>query len=224
MKRISVLITDDQVLFAESLQTVLNSRAREIHVVGVVSNGRKAVEFVREHPVDVVLMDVRMPEMDGVEATREILAGHPGIRIVMLTTFRDDDYVYRSLEHGAVGYVLKNTPIEDLIATILAASHGVVQISPDLVPGIVSHYRNDATRTVAQGERPRWLTYLTHREREVLQLMAVGKDNHEIAEQLNLARQTVKNYVSQIYEKLGTKDRMEAVKLVQDLGVDLRLL
>ncbi len=224
MKRIRILIADDQALFAESLKTVLDSRAKELTVIGVVENGREAVAWVAEHDVDVVLMDVRMPEMNGVEATRRIMTEKPTTRIVMLTTFQDDTFVYRSLEHGAVGYVLKNTPIEDLIATIVAASRGVVQISPDLVPNLVAHYRSDAVRELRPDERPDWLRFLTHREKEILQLMATGLDNHEIAARLNLALQTVKNYVSQIYDKLGTKDRMDAVKLVQDLGVDLRLL
>ena len=224
MTETHLLLVDDHVLFAESLETVLTSRYSDMVVDGVVSNGEEAVAFVRDHDVDVVLMDVRMPAMDGVEATRRITHMKPSTRIIMLTTFQDDQFVFKSLDYGAIGYVLKNTPIEDLIATIRAARHGVVQISPDIVPQLVARYRSTGPPSPTQSERPAWLAYLTAREKEILQHMANGKDNHAIAADLHLALQTVKNHVSQIYDKLGTTDRMDAVRLVKDLGVDLRLL
>jgi len=221
---IRLLLVDDQFLFAESLETVLTSRYDDLNVVGVVTDGAAAVEFVMSHDVDLVLMDVRMPGMDGVEATRRIIDARPEVRIIMLTTFQDDRFVFKSLDYGAIGYVLKNTPIEDLITTIRAAARGVVQISPDIVPQIVARYRHGPSPEEIGTERPEWIGYLTGREKEILQHMANGEDNHAIAETLHLALQTVKNHVSQIYDKLGTKDRMEAVRLVRELGVDLRLL
>jgi DNA-binding NarL/FixJ family response regulator len=226
LAKIRLLIVDDQYLFAESLETVLTLRYDHFEVVGIVNNGKEAVEWVRSNSFDLILMDVRMPVMDGVEATRIIRSELPESKIVMLTTFRDDEYVYQALKHGAVGYVLKNTPVEDLATTIQAAFHGVVQISPDLVPSLVSHMSKDSgsfTESTAI-ERPSWISFLSAREKEILQLMAEGLDNRHIAEKLYLAPQTVKNHVSQIYSKIGTKDRMEAVRLVQDLGKDLRLL
>lgn len=221
---IRVLLVDDQHLFVESLETVLSSRCDDMHVVGIATTGAEAVEFATHHQLDVILMDVRMPVMDGVEATRQIKALVPEIKIVMLTTFSDDQFVYRSLDYGAVGYVLKNTAVEDLIITIRAAQRGFVQISPDIIPQLVDRYRRETSPSDAPLQRPSWLSYLTPREKEILQLMANGRDNHEIADRLSLALQTVKNHVSQIYDKLGTTDRMEAVRLVQDLKVDLRLL
>ena len=219
-----LLLVDDHRLFAESLETVLTSRCEDMAVAGVVGNGALAVAFVEANDVDVILMDVRMPEMDGVEATRRIVDRKPSIRIIMLTTFQDDQFVFKSLDYGAIGYVLKNTPIEDLIVTIRAARHGVVQISPDIVPQLVAHYREHENRAAMKTDTPLWLRYLTAREKEILQHMANGKDNHAIADELHLAPQTVKNHVSRIYDKLGAKDRIDAVRLVNDLGIDLRLL
>lgn len=224
MSDIHVLLVDDQYLFAESLETVLRSRYQDIIVDGVVTDGSEAITFCRDHDVDVVLMDVRMPGIDGVEATRRILENKPKTRIIMLTTFQDDRFVFKSLDYGAIGYVLKNTPIEDLITTIRAAQRGVVQISPDIIPQLVARYQVRSAAADAVEHPPEWLSYLTAREREILQHMANGEDNHAIAARLHLALQTVKNHVSQIYDKLGTKDRMEAVRLVQEVGADLRLL
>ncbi|MDT8298483.1 MAG: response regulator transcription factor, partial [Spirochaetaceae bacterium] len=138
MKKIRLLIVDDQLLFAESLETVLTLRSDKFEVAGIVNNGREALDWVVSNHADIILMDVRMPVMDGVEATRLIREIVPDAKIVMLTTFRDDEYVYQALKDGAVGYMLKNTPVEDLFSTVEAASHGVVQISPELLPGIVS--------------------------------------------------------------------------------------
>lgn len=224
MKKIRLLIVDDQKLFAESLETVLSLRFGNFEVAGVVGNGREALEWVQQHAFDVILMDVRMPVMDGVEATRRIREEFPEDRIVMLTTFKDDEYVLQALKNGAMGYVLKNTPVEDLAATIEAARHGLVQLSPDLVPGLVD--RPDPPVEIDEGpvERPEWIAFLSAREKEILQLMAEGLDNTSISEKLFIAPQTVKNHVSQIYSKIGTKDRMEAVRLVQELKKDLRLL
>jgi DNA-binding NarL/FixJ family response regulator len=226
MSKIRLLIVDDQYLFAESLETVLTLRTDHFDVAGIAGNGREALEWVRTNNVDIILMDVRMPVMDGVEATRLIKTEQPEVKIVMLTTFRDDEYVYQALKYGAAGYILKNTPIEDLITTIEAAYHGLVQISPDLIPSLVAHYRADlgVSEGTGSGDRPVWISYLTAREKEILQLMAEGLDNTRIAGKLFLAPQTVKNHVSQIYSKIGTKDRMEALRLVRDLGRDLRLL
>ncbi len=229
MDKIRLLIVDDQYLFAESLETVLTLRTDRFEVMGIVNNGKEALDWVRSNDFDLILMDVRMPVMDGVEATRLIRKEFSDSKIVMLTTFRDDEYVYQALKYGAVGYVLKNTPVEDLITTIEAAFHGVVQISPDLVPSLVSHLSKESkgissSEESEEIERPSWIGFLSAREKEILQLMAEGMDNRHIAEKCYLAPQTVKNHVSQIYSKIGTKDRMEAVLLVQDLKKDLRLL
>ena len=221
MKRIRLLIVDDQYLFAESLQTVLTLRSDErFEVLAILGNGAEALEWIQSHEVDLVLMDVRMPVMDGVEAVRLIRKQVPEMKIVMLTTFRDDEYVFQALSHGAVGYMLKNTPVEDLITTIDAASRGVVQISPELLPTLV----REGKPPLESSNRPEWISYLSGREKEILQCMAEGFGNKAIAERLFLAPQTVKNHVSQIYSKLGTKDRMEAVRLVRELQRDLRLL
>lgn len=226
MPKIKLLIVDDQYLFAESLQTVLTTRFSRFTVCGIVENGLQAVEWVKNHSFDVILMDVRMPVMDGVEAARAIRAEFPRSRILMLTTFKDDNYVYQALKNGAIGYVLKNTPVEDLAAAIEAAHHGVVQFSPDLLPNLVSRCRPEERESEenADFKRPEWIAFLSPREKEILQLMAEGLSNPDIARRLFIAPQTVKNHVSQIYGKVGAKDRMEAVRLVQHLKKDLRLL
>ncbi len=204
---IRLLLADDQVLFAETLQTVIGIKASDMEVVGLAFNGQEAIEAAALLHPDIILMDVRMPVLDGVQAAVQILQSHPEIKIMMLTTFDDDAYVHDALAGGATGYLLKNMPSDDLIQSIRAVNSGTLQISPDVASQLVGEGRPQVTRS-EETDSPEEETGtfridgLSHREREVLYLMSRGYDNPQIAARLFLAEQTVKNHISHIYRKL----------------------
>jgi DNA-binding NarL/FixJ family response regulator len=207
--RIRVLIADDQALFAEGLRTILESRTEDIAVVAMARDGREAIRLTAEHLPDIVLMDVRMPVLDGVEATREIHARHPDIKIMVLTTFDDDDYVRFSLGYGAIGYLLKNRPPAELIASIRAVMAGVMQIDPAVSKSLIRDVR---TREIERDEFLRYLGSLTPREKEVLKLLVEACDNKQISQRMGIAEQTVRNYVSLLYSKLGIENRIDIMR------------
>ena len=223
MKKIKVLLVDDQTLFRESLRSVLETRAEDIEVVGVAANGNEALELLLPDLPDVVLMDIRMPEMNGVECTRIIKERYPEIRVLMLTTFDDDEYVVEALHIGAAGYLLKDVPPAELISAIRAVYEGGVLIAPQVATKLVERLRHPEessadTRNKPPG--PDWHRQLSVREREILQLIARGYDNKEIAKKLFIGEQTVKNYVSIIYYKLGTHDRVQVARMATEVGLD----
>ena len=207
MNPIRVVLVDDQVLFLRSLKVVLESSAEDISVVGTAGDGSEAVELVDELLPDVVLMDVRMPGMDGVEANRIIHERHPEVAVMMLTTFDDDTYVQNALHDGAVGYLLKDMDPEKLVSSIRALREGAVQLSPSIVHKLMNQVYQPQS---AEGAR---LAGLNQREREILKLVSQGLDNREIAARINVAEQTVKNYVSTIYHKIGARDRVHAMRI-----------
>lgn len=214
-----ILIADDQRLFAESLRGVIESRAPQFVVLELAENGKQAVRLADKYRPEIVLMDVRMPEMDGVEATRIIHEKHPEIKILILTTFPDEEYVNDSLRYGAVGYLLKNRPAEELLSSITALASGteVLQIDP-----VVSRKLFKKERKVfdASGENEDIkfrLQTLSPREREVLKLMVDAKRILAIARELDIAEQTVRNHVSNIYFKLGIHDRLEIVNYIDPI-------
>lgn len=222
MDKIKIVLVDDQTLFVESLRTVLETRADDMQVVGVAYDGRQAVEVVAETDPDIVLMDVRMPGMNGVESTRLIKEQYPETRVLMLTTFDDDQYVIEALRLGAVGYLLKNMPPFELISAIRAVYEGGVLISAQVANKLVGLITNSQTRS--EDAQPNnsiaaLVNQLSGREKEILQLMAEGLDNKEIAKRLFIAEQTVKNYVSVIYSKLGVRDRVQASRMVMESGL-----
>ncbi len=221
MELIRVVLADDQILFVEGLRTVLQSRSQDIAVVGIAHNGREAVDCVRSEQPHIVVMDARMPVMDGVEATRVIRSEFPAVQIIILTTFDDDEYVHEAIKCGAAGYLLKDIPPEELINAIRAIQSGSVLIASSVARRLVERLselkdRSSASRSVAADEL-QWFKDLTKREREVLFLLADGWDNRRIAEHLFLAEQTVKNHVSVIYSKLGVHDRIQALQLASRL-------
>ena len=224
MKEIKVLLVDDQMLFVESLRTVLETRAEDIQVLGVALNGRQALELASAEEPDVVLMDVRMPEMNGVECTRMLKERFPQVKVLMLTTFDDDEYVVEALRLGAAGYLLKDVPPTDLISTIRAVYQGGVMISPKvaskLVEKLVQVNQGDTDQLPLSPRSPVWLKELSNREKDILRLLAKGCDNKEIAKRLYIAEQTVKNYVSIIYSKMGVKDRVQASRMAAEAGLD----
>ncbi len=221
-RRIKVLLADDQVLFVESLRTVLETRAQDFEVVGVAGSGREAIQLVMEKHPDIILMDVRMPEMDGVEATKIINETYPDIHVLMLTTFDDDEYVVEALNHGAAGYVLKDMPPEDLIVSLRAVCKGSIIISPQVANKLLRIREGEGKPEDGTEVKPRplpdgFLRYLSKREIEILRLIGTGADNARIARKLSIAEQTVKNHVSVIYSKLHVHNRMQAMKLANSL-------
>ncbi|MGE5606279.1 MAG: response regulator [Bacteroidota bacterium] len=222
MEKIKVLLVDDQILFVESLRMVLEKMANDIIVVGVAQNGREAVELASSLQPNVILMDVRMPEMNGVESTRIISERFTEIRVIMLTTFDDDEYIIEALKYGASGYLLKNVPPADLIAAIRVVFEGNVLMAPKVASKLVKKLVNnteDKPSVDITLNSPDWLDQLSNREKEILSLIAQGYDNREIAKRLYIGEQTVRNYVSIIYCKMGVKDRVLVAKMASKAGL-----
>ncbi len=217
MAVIEVLLVDDQVLFVESLKTVMDTRAQDIRVCGVARTGKEAIESVIRHQPDVILMDVRMPVMDGVEATRIIHSSYPDISIMMLTTFDDDEYVVEALNHGAVGYLLKDIPPDELISAVRAMYDGAIIISPQVANKLLRAREAAAPGPAGAPAESGLLKFLSRREIEVLRLIGDGHDNGRIARKLGIAEQTVKNHVSIIYSKLNMHDRIQVMRLAGNL-------
>ena len=212
MANIRIAIVDDQTLVREGLASLL-ALVPDLTVVGTAADGRTALALVAEQSPDVVLMDVRMPGMSGVAATHEIRARYPHTRVIVLTTFDSDEYVFESLRAGASGFLLKNAD-PDYLATAIRAVHAGDSI---LDPAVTQKVIRRATHS--EGEEPALTERLTPREREVLRLMAEGATNAEIAARLWLAEGTVKNHVSHILGKLGARDRAHAVRLAVEWGL-----
>lgn len=200
--RIRLLLADDQVLFRQGLRTILESEP-DLEVVGEAGDGLEAVELSRTRQPDVVLMDIRMPRMDGVEATRRIRhAG--GAQVIILSTYDDDALVFEALRVGAAGYLLKDFPAEELVKAIRTVHHGSgVLIPPPIAAKVVAELRRSPGATAPRES-------LTAREEEILGLVARGLSNREIAQTLHLSEGTVKNALSRIYAKLGARDRTQA--------------
>jgi len=190
MKKIKILLADDQILFAQSLRTFLNNYASDMNVLGIASNGQEACDFTAENVPDVILMDVRMPVMDGVEAVKRIKASVPDVKIIMLSTYDEDEFVRNAILAGASGYLLKDISPTELIISIRALNSGVMQITPSLAQKLIrSIYIEDTPpENAAVPESFEWLKTLTKREREIFALIATGHDNDEIADELGARR------------------------------------
>jgi DNA-binding NarL/FixJ family response regulator len=213
-----VLIVDDQHLFSESLKTFLTNYAEDLFVVGIASNGRQALDLVRSLRPDVVLMDVHMPVMNGVEAVALLKSEFPKILVLMLSTYDEDEYVRQALKNGASGYLLKDVSPTELIASIRALRNGIMQISPTIAQKLISGLHAEGHPTMQEVARQfEWFESLTRREREIFSLIATGSDNDQIAGKLNIAEQTVRNHVSIIYSKLGVSDRFQIIQLANKI-------
>jgi len=210
---IRVLVADDQSMVRAGFRMLLAEEA-DIEVVAEAGNGLEAVEKTARFRPTVVLMDIRMPELDGLEATRRILATDDPPRILILTTFDLDDYVYDALCAGASGFVLKDDPPEQLLSAIRIVAGGDALLSP----AVTKHVIDQFTRT-PRHERPTQLDELTERELEVLRLIARGLSNAEIGEQLFISETTVKTHITHILQKLGLRDRVQAVILAYQTGL-----
>ncbi|MBW4577581.1 MAG: response regulator transcription factor [Aphanothece sp. CMT-3BRIN-NPC111] len=204
---ISVLLVDDQSLIRQGLKALLELEP-DLQVVAEADNGKTAIQQVEALQPNVVLMDIRMPIMDGVAATREICQRFAATKVLVLTTFDDDEYVAAALKYGAMGYLLKDTPSEELAAAIRAVHKGYTQLGPGLVNKIMAKVPASAPKP--SNNPPPTLAELTPREREVLRLIATGANNREIAQSLYISEGTVKNHVTNILNRLNLRDRTQA--------------
>jgi DNA-binding NarL/FixJ family response regulator len=211
---VRVLLVDDQTLFRAGLRTLLSTRS-EIEVVGDAENGQVALERAAATRPDVVLMDLKMPVLDGVAATRKLRVQLPSCQIVALTTFEDDELVFECLRAGAVGYLLKDAPIDRLVEAVLAAARGESVLQPSVASKVLA----ELSRLANDRPAPTELAKLSERERDVLRLIARGASNKEIAAALFLAEGTVKNHVTSILTKLEVDDRTQAALRARELGL-----
>jgi RNA polymerase sigma factor (sigma-70 family) len=214
-RRVRVLIADDDDLMRAGLRAVFSSD-ETIDVVGEAGDGRGAITRTRELRPDVVLMDVRMPNLDGIAATRDVLAVSPELKVIILTTFEQDDYIFGALRAGASGFLLKRTRPEDLIAAIHTVAAGDSLLSPSVTRKVIDRMAEQPAPDASSGER---LTELTPREREVLELVARGLSNGEIAEAFVIEESTVKTHVKRILRKLRVRDRVQAVIFAYESGL-----
>jgi len=210
---IRVLVADDQSMVRAGFRMLLGGE-EDIEVVAEASNGLEAVEKAARYDPTVVLMDIRMPELDGLEAARRILAADRDARILILTTFDLDEYVYEALRAGASGFVLKDEPPEQLLAAIRTVAAGDALLSPAVTKRVIAQF----TR-IPRPTPPAELDDLSEREREVFRLIARGLSNGEIAQELFISETTVKTHVTHILAKLGLRDRVQAVVLAHQAGL-----
>jgi DNA-binding NarL/FixJ family response regulator len=219
---IRVLLADDQTLIRQGIRLLLEIEA-DIQVVGQAADGLEVLQQVEATHPDVVLMDVRMPKMDGVEATRQLAARFPEVKVIILTTFEDDETVFEGLKAGARGYLLKDISSEEMAEAVRKVAAGEALIEPRITRKVLAEFSRLATATdshstsTSKTDSP--AIALTEREREVLNALAQGLSNREIAEQLVITEGTVKNHVSSLIDKLGVRDRTQAILKGQELGL-----
>lgn len=209
-----IMIVDDQKLMCDGLKTILESRDG-YRVDAVAGNGSEALELLKTCPVDLVLLDIRMPGLDGVQTVRILKERHPGVRVVMLTTFNDEDYIIDAIAGGAAGYLLKDMDSDDLFRSIDSAMHDGIVMPPQVAERL--RLGLAAARDKRKMERELQALGFTQRELEIAKLLADGFTNSQIASALFLSEGTARNYVSAIYEKLGVQDRANAVLALHDL-------
>lgn len=213
---IRIAVVDDQALVRSGFAMVLNHED-DLEVVAEAATGIEAIEVARERRPDVILMDIRMPDLDGLEATARILAEADWpVRVMILTTFDPDEYVYRALRAGASGFVLKDIPPEELVAAIRVVADGGALLSPKITQRLVSRF---ARKVSADSDKAKRLSQLTEREREVFASIARGLNNQEISDALHIGAATVKTHVSSILSKLDLRDRAQAVVFAYESGL-----
>jgi len=217
MTPVRVLLVDDQALFREALATLLATRD-EVEVVGEAGNGAEALDRAAELAPEVVLMDLRMPVLDGVAATRRLRVERPTSQVIALTTFDDDEDVFAALRAGAVGYLLKDVSSARLVEAVLAAARGEAVLQPSVAAKVVARFAQLPETMPAPRPQP-LVVPLSERELEVLRLLSDGRSNREIAETVFLAEGTVKNHVTNVLAKLGARDRTQAALRARALGL-----
>jgi DNA-binding NarL/FixJ family response regulator len=210
---IRVLVADDQSMVRAGFRMLLSGES-DIEVVAEASDGVEAVDKAARYQPTVVLMDIRMPELDGLEATRRILARDQAARVIVLTTFDLDEYVYEALRAGASGFVLKDEPPEQLLAAIRIVARGEALLSPGITKRVIEKFM-----TISHPEPPKQVAELTEREIDVFRLLARGLSNAEISEELHIGETTVKTHITHILQKLNLRDRVQAVVLAYETGL-----
>jgi len=218
--RVDLLLVDDQVLFLESLKIVIENLDKSIKVVGLATNGQEAIDFLAGHSVDIVLMDVRMPVMDGVTASRIIHDLYPDLHIIMLTTFDDDAYVLEAMKNGASGYLLKNIAPTMLVSALRAVKDGSILMDPNIAGSLVQQFLSGKkeSKKITGETLPDWFFTLTPKEKQIIKYVLSGKNNKEIASDCNLGEQTVRNYISTIYSKLEVADRRSLIQKAREIS------
>lgn len=213
MTAIRLLLADDQTAYREGLAELLSIEP-DLDVVGQADNGETAIALTQTHQPDVILMDVRMPICNGVEATRIIHQRYPWIRILVLSTFDEDDYIWQSLQHGALGYLLKSTPASQLAEAIRTLAKGYSQLGPTIAQKVFTQMNPPITPGGNDREQTA-LAALSQRETEIVQLLGQGMNNREIAQSLHLSQGTVRNHISQILSVLALRDRTQVALWAQ---------
>jgi DNA-binding NarL/FixJ family response regulator len=213
-EKVRVLLVDDHEMFREGLRELLSHRP-DIEVVGEAGTGHGALEGMSANP-DVVVLDIRLPDMDGVSVCSQIIENHPDTRVVMLTMYGDDEYLFQAIKAGAVGYVLKDASSEEVVAAIRAAAEGRVNLDASSMAKLVNEYKRLAQVKAGNDRR-----VLSERDLVMLALIADGATNRMIATHLSLSEQTVKNALSVLYQKLGVRNRAEAVVAIMQEGIRL---
>ena len=219
---IGVLVVDDQSMVREGFAALLDAQP-DVEVLETAGDGQEAVDTVRQlathlRAPDVVLMDVRMPRLDGIAATTVLLREHPALKVLMLTTFDLDDYIYAALRAGASGFLLKHAPAAELLHAVRVVAAGEALLAPEVTQRLITHYLATGPAT-SDGDRSQALAALTPREVEVLRLVGRGRSNQEIAAELFVVEQTAKTHVSRVFAKLGLRDRAQAVVLAYETGL-----
>ncbi|HYP16996.1 MAG TPA: response regulator transcription factor [Opitutus sp.] len=217
MKKIRLMLVDDQSLFREALRTLLGLQG-DFEIVAEAENGERALAAAKTHTPDVILMDLRMPVMGGVEATRRLLAAMPAARVVVLTTFEEDEEVFEAMRAGALGYLLKACSAEKLCNAVRAAARGTSVLEPSVATRLMAELNRLTTR---EGKRsvPSLAEPLSERELDVLKLLTTGCSNKEIGARLNITEGTVKNHMTNVLGKLGALDRTQAALKARELGL-----
>jgi DNA-binding NarL/FixJ family response regulator len=212
---VRVLLVDDQALVRAGFRMILDAEP-DIEIVAEAADGLEALALVDRYTVDVALMDIRMPNLDGIEATRRLLERSPGTKVLMLTTFDLSEYVYEALRAGASGFLLKDAPPERLVEAIHVVAQGDALLAPSITRRVIEEY---VRRPLAPDGVPAQVGELTARELEVLRLVARGRSNAEIAKELVLGETTVKTHVARILQKLNLRDRVQAVVFAYEVGL-----
>ena len=213
---IRVLIVDDQALFREGLHTLLSVQT-DLQVVGEARNGEEALRMADAHEPDIILMDLHMPILDGVAATRRLQSSQPAIKVIVLTTFDDDEDVFEGLRAGAVGYLLKDVPSEKLVEAIRGVARGESFLEPSIVNKIVAEFARLSPNRPSSSQP--LIEPLSERELEILRLLGQGASNKEIADHLVITVGTVKNHLTNIMAKLSVRDRTQAALKAKELGI-----
>lgn len=205
---IKILIADDQELLRQSLEIVLGSK-ENMALTGSVENGMEVLDSVQQEMPDVILMDIRMPKMDGVQCTKVIKERYPQIKIIILTTFDDDEYVFNALKNGASGYLLKGVSVDELVSAVETVYGGQAMINPDIAATVLRLFSRMAQSDYSIQIQRNQVEELTRSEWKIVEQVGNGLSNKEIAQKLNLSENTVKNYLSNILSKLNLRDRTQ---------------